>query len=184
MGVPSRKQILKLILWVACLAFNHTVVFFKRAPMCLFSLKGILQFISIMSANKSKVVYPAHQKDEKISDLTAEKSRLCIWFFRGKENYAYGCHYLPFVSVREIKNSKKKARSNLKKNHVIVFPLSFSDYDVGRVSSWKSPLQKSALSASFQSFDRWLEKAELWLKELTDGLSFQKSWNRFMEIAL
>lgn len=112
MGVPSRKQILKLILWVACLAFNHTVVFFKRAPMCLFSLKGILQFISIMSANKSKVVYPAHQKDEKISDLTAKKSRLCIWFFRGKENYAYGCHYLPFVSVREIKNSKKKARSN------------------------------------------------------------------------
>lgn len=103
----------------------HSIFFFKRAPMCLFSLKGILQFISIMSANKSKVVYPAHQKDEKISDLTAEKSRLCIWFFRGKENYAYGCHYLPFVSVREIKNSKKKARSNFLKNHVI-FPPSLS----------------------------------------------------------
>lgn len=89
-AIPWRKQMLKFNFMDGM--FNiHLHNHFtkkkkkKRAPICSFSLLKRDSTICFQCAcKKGKVAYPAHQQGEKISELTAVKSRLCIWFFRGK----------------------------------------------------------------------------------------------------
>lgn len=166
---------------------------FSIQPHSSFFQKSSHVFILFKRNSTVYFHYVCKQKQSSISSSSErwKNIRLDCWeiktlylIFQGEREL---CIWLPLFALclsEGNKEFKEKSQEQFFKKSSHFFPLSFSDYDVGRVSSWKSPLQKSALSASFQSFDRWLEKAELWLKELTDGLSFQKSWNRFMEIAL
>lgn len=171
---------------MACLTFSCTIIQKKKKELpyvhSLFKRDSTIYFQC--ACKKGKVAYPTHQKGEKnIKDDCCEVKTLYL-IFLGVGELRVWLPLLPFVSAREIKNSKRKTRRIF---FLIMsfFPLPFCDYDVGKVVIlWKTPLQKSALSAKFQSFDRWLMKAELWLKELTDEFYFQKGWNRFMEITL
>lgn len=57
MGVPWRKQILNLILWVACLAFNRTIVFFQKRShvFILFKRNSTVYFHYVCKQKQSSI---------------------------------------------------------------------------------------------------------------------------------
>lgn len=94
-GIPWRKQMLKFNFIDGMFNIHLHNSFMKTSShMFILSLQGISQCTSRETADKGKVADPVLQQGEKISELTAMKSRLCVWFFEGKR-IMYDCPSCP-----------------------------------------------------------------------------------------
>lgn len=149
--------------------------------MFILSLKGIPQLTCSMPAKRQGSISNSSARRKNIR-VDCYEIRILYLIWTGRRGRRIMC-MVATIALCLSKGNKEFKEKNKEEFFSSCHFFPPCDYDVGKVVlSWKAPLQQSALSAKFQSFDRWLMRAELWLKELTDGFYFQKGWNRFMEI--